>query len=328
MGVAHWLADSGVDVTAPLEIHRVGVGQSNITSMVVDAAEHCWVLREPPPGASGTAHDLGREARVLDALAGCGVPVPTVVARGSHPDGRVYFAMSCLPGVVLESEDDVRGLEAEERAAIGVSVVAVLARLHAVDSVAVGLGSFASATPYVVRQLGRLGQLWDKAGRSSRHDARWQRLRDRLGDKAPRPSGQAVVHGDYRLSNLLVANGAVTGVLDWELAAVGDPLADLAWLLDDWRGPDDEVIVMPSPTRAGGFGRREDLLAAYTALSGREIGDLDYYRAFTQWRAASLLQGVLARRRSGVLGDQGALDLGLLDESIAFLLTTAEEHLR
>jgi aminoglycoside phosphotransferase (APT) family kinase protein len=127
------------------------------------------------------------------------------------------------------------------------------------------------------------------------------------------------MHGDFRLSNLLVHDGQITAVLDWELCTVGDPLADLAWLLDDWRSPDEPAISMPSPTRAGGFPSRAELIETYRDETGFLLDRLGYYRGFTQWRAASLLQGVLTRRRLGVMGTHGAMDLELLDDSIAVL---------
>ena len=135
------------------------------------------------------------------------------------------------------------------------------------------------------------------------------------------------MHGDYRLSNLLVDNGVITAVLDWELCTIGDPMADVAWLLDDWRSPEEQSIVMPSPTRAGGFPSREEMLAAYREVSGIDPISLDVYRAFTQWRAAGLLRGVLQRRRAGVMGSHGAVDPAELETTIELLLSSARGNL-
>jgi aminoglycoside phosphotransferase (APT) family kinase protein len=264
---------------------------------------------------------------MLDALAGSAVPVPCVVARGTLPDSRGFYAMTRLPGRVLESEADAGDLATDEREGIGQSVAEVLANLHKIDPVAVGLGSLVSCTPYVVRQLRRCEELWLRVGRRSRHHPHWRDLRGRLASAVPPQAGLSIVHGDYRLANLLVAGGTVTGVLDWELAAIGDPMADVAWLLDDWRDPADPAIVMPSPTRAGGFGTRADLISRYEFASGRRLSGLPYYRAFTQWRAATLLQGVIARRSSGVLGDQGAIASSDLDDAIERLLASSADQL-
>lgn len=120
----------------------------------------------------------------------------------------------------------------------------------------------------------------------------------------------------------------MTAVLDWELATLGDPLADLAWLLDDWRGPAEPRITIPSPTQAGGFPDRADLVSAYCAASGLDASRIGYYRAFTHWRAATLLQGALLRRRSGAMGGHGTLDLAELDGTIGFLLDEAADLVR
>lgn len=132
-----------------------------------------------------------------------------------------------------------------------------------------------------------------------------------------------ITHGDYRLSNLLVRDGRITAVLDWELCTLGDPLADLTWLLDDWRSPQEPAIVIPRPTRAGGFAARSEIVDAYAARTGLDVGDLDHYCAFTHWKAATLLQGVLVRRRSGSMGEHGALDLHSLQDSVEHLLDGA-----
>lgn len=135
------------------------------------------------------------------------------------------------------------------------------------------------------------------------------------------------MHGDYRLSNLLICDGRIGAVLDWELCTVGDPLADLAWLLDDWRPVEEAAIVMPSPTRAGGFPDRDEMVAVYREVTGYQVDDLDYYRAFSQWRAASLLEGVRTRRLAGAMGSHAAVDPEELEDSIGVLLASATEHL-
>ncbi|CAJ1499187.1 phosphotransferase family protein [[Mycobacterium] burgundiense] len=325
--VADWLERNGQQVHGPVTIARVGFGQSNITSCVTDQSGREWILREPPPGkAMSTAHDVHREARIISSLAASGIPVPRVVGTGQSPSGTSFFVMDRVSGRALETEQDAEELTLEQRQDVGHQVASILGRLHTLDTDVLGLPE--SRTPYLERQIRRVTQAWDANGRESRHDAGWQTLRDNLVRSAP-PQGRSVVmHGDFRLSNTLIDDGTVTAVLDWELTAIGDPLADLAWLLDDWRAPEDPAIVMPSPTRAGGFPDREEMVRIYSEVSGVPIDRIDYYRAFSQWRAASLLQGVLIRRRKGMMGDHGAVDLGDLDTSIATLLTSAAAHLR
>lgn len=321
--VSAWLAERGETVSGTVEARRVGIGQSNITSIVTDSDGREWVLREPPPGTKpGRAHDVTREAGIIAALADSGVPVPRVVGIGAD-----FFVMERMAGAPLESEDDARAIDPGCRHELGLQVIATLARLHQLAPHTVGLD--VPPTPYVERQIRRVGDAWLRVGSGCAHDAAWQAVRARLVERVPNEHGPTVVmHGDFRLSNLLVDDGRITAVLDWELCTIGDAMVDLAWLLDDWRSPDEPAISMPSPTRAGGFPTRGQLIDVYCHETGFSVDRLGYYGGFTQWRAASLLQGVLTRRRTGVMGTHGAIDLDHLDDSIATLLASAAVHLK
>lgn len=312
----------------PVTIDRIGFGQSNITSLVRDVDGREWVLREPPSGARhGNAHDVHREAGIIAGLAGSEVPVAPVVGTGSTADGRIFFVMRRVPGAPLESEADAAALTLAQRHALGVELITTLAKLHRTAPSTVGLK--VPSTPYVPRQIRRVGDAWKRVGTDGAHDSAWSAVSARLTEHQPTGQNPAVImHGDYRLSNVLVDRGVITAVLDWELCTIGDPMVDLAWLLDDWRGPEEPAISMPNPTRAGGFGSRDELIDTYSSATGFDTSQLSYYRAFTQWRAASLLQGVMARRRSGAMGGHGALDLDELDASIATLLASAADHLK
>jgi aminoglycoside phosphotransferase (APT) family kinase protein len=321
--VRTWLVEHGELVSGPVGIRRIGIGQSNITSIVTDAGGREWVLREPPPGTKqGNAHDVAREAGIIAALAGSGVPVPRVVGTGAG-----FFMMERVAGEPLESEDDAQAIDPSRRRELGLQVIKALALLHSLNPKTVGLN--VPTTAYVERQIRRVSDAWLRVGSDCRHDTAWRAVRSRLLDRFPDPPGPTVVmHGDFRLSNLLVHDGRITAVLDWELCTVGDAMVDLAWLLDDWRSPDEPAISMPSPTRVGGFPSRAQLIDVYQNETGFRVDRLGYYRGFTQWRAASLLQGVLTRRRTGVMGSHGAIDPGCLDDSIATLLASAAVHLK
>lgn len=324
--VAEWLSGHGEAIQPPVSIKRVGVGQSNITTAVSDAAGREWVMREPPKGtAPATAHDIEREAQILRALAPTGLPVPHVIGTGRGPTGSAFLMMEKMPGAALETEEDAHRLNPDSRRKLGQEVATTLGRLHRLDPDLLGLPR--SETPYLVRQLHRVSQSWAHHGISSPHDPEWRAVRSQLDDRIPPPAKPVIMHGDFRLSNLLVVGSSISAVLDWELCAVGDPMADLAWLLDDWRSPEEAAIAMPSPTRAGGFPNRDEMIATYCDITGCDAGHIDYYRAFSQWRAASLLQGVLRRRRAGVMGSHASVDIDLLDESIAVLLHSATAHL-
>jgi aminoglycoside phosphotransferase (APT) family kinase protein len=332
VAVSAWLHAHGESDGGEVTITRVGFGQSNITTIVTASDGREWVLREPPAGGHAqSAHDVAREARIMAGLAGSGIPVPRVVGTGTTLAGADFVVMDRVPGAPLESESDAAALSPPDRHELGLRVIRTLARLHTLNPASVGLDDLRSPTqvPYLERQIRRLSGTWDRVGSASIHAVVWQEAKARLtaGLPASQPP-EVIMHGDFRLSNLLVQGPRITAVLDWELCTLGDPLADLAWLLDDWRQPDDEAISMPSPTRAGGFPDRAKMVETYCSETGFDVSRIDYYRGFSQWRAATLLQGVVARRRSGVLGTHGELDLGRLNDSIATLLTAAASDLK
>ncbi|WP_433567262.1 phosphotransferase family protein [Nocardia sp. CA-151230] len=315
-----WMSER-TDVTGALWIERIGFGQSNITSLISDDVGRGWVLRQPPPGSHDqSAHNVLREARILNALAGTGIPLPAVI--GTDEAGP-FYVMTRMAGAPLESEADAQALSPQQRSALGRQAIEVFATLHSLEPAAVGLDDLGPCTEYVPRQLRRAVRNWSQWGAQTAHDRSWQHVRSLLENDVPRQQRLVITHGDYRLSNLLVDAGRITAVLDWELATLGDPIADLAWLLDDWRGPDEPRISMPSPTRSGGFPDRAELIDMYCTATGLHAGAIDYYRAFSHWRAATLLQGVLLRRRSGAMGVHGSLDLVELDATIGILLEEA-----
>ncbi|MBF6149556.1 phosphotransferase family protein [Nocardia nova] len=315
-----WLSERA-EVHGALKIERIGFGQSNITSLISDEEGTGWVLREPPPGTHDpSAHNVLREARILTALADTGIPLPTVI--GTH-EANPFYVMTRISGAPLESESDAEKLSPRQRAVLGQQVIEIFARLHSLEPAAVGLDDLGPDTDYLPRQMRRAARNWSQWGEHSAHEQIWRYVHSLLEADPPRQQRSVITHGDYRLSNLLVDSGRITAVLDWELATTGDPLADLAWLLDDWRGPQEPQIIMPSPTRAGGFPDRDDLIDMYCAATGFDADSIGYYRAFTHWRAATLLQGVLLRRRSGAMGEHGALDLVKLDTTIGYLLAEA-----
>ncbi|WP_243769664.1 phosphotransferase family protein [Amycolatopsis acidicola] len=309
-------------------VRRIGNGQSNLTAAVTDEAGHRWVLRRPPPGRHDrTAHDVHREVRVLTALAGSPVPVPAVVASGQDEAGidGPFYLMEHAQGEVLNDEQDAAGLPARERLTVSRDVAGVLAALHAVSPAEVGLSDLGRPDAYLERQLARLARNWSSWTVGREPHSEWEECRTRLAARIPGQQRVVITHGDYRLSNVVVAAGRINAVLDWELCTLGDPLADLAWLADDWRSPAEPATAIPSPTRVGGFLDRDEVVAGYADSAGIDVTDLPYYRAFTHWKAATLLQGVLRRRGdSGVRGTPSSAEL---EGTIHALLTEALELL-
>ncbi|MBY0395564.1 MAG: phosphotransferase family protein, partial [Thermoleophilia bacterium] len=273
---------------APLRFEPIVGGHSNLTYHVFDAAGHRYVLRRPPTGAVlATAHDMGREHRILSALAGTEVPVPQTLSLCLDPavNDAPFYVMAYVPGTVLTGPEIAnRSVPPERREAVAFHAIDVLAALHRLDPDTVGLGDLGRREAYLARQLARWKTQWEKT--KTRELPEMEAAHEALAARMPAQATSAIVHGDYRIGNLLVDGpaGRVQAVLDWELCTLGDPLADLGYLLNDWHDPGDPAPVVGGtglpPTSCGGFPRREALLARYEARTGISTAQIAYYRAF------------------------------------------------
>ncbi len=331
--VTAWL-QARTTVAPPLRFAVIEGGRSNLTYVVEDADGRRWVLRRPPlHGVLSSAHDMGREHRLMAALQDSAVPVPPLVGLepGTEVNGAPFFVMDFVEGLVVrDAAAAERGLSVGARARAADSLVDVLVALHAVDPDAVGLGDLAKREDYIGRQLRR----WDRQLRdgSTRDLSLLHAVHDRLAAGIPEQGPAAIVHGDYRLDNVIVSPaGEVAAVLDWELCTLGDPLADLGLLMVYWSEPGDEANLPlgESPTTVPGFPTRREVAGRYADASGRDIGDLDYYVAFGLWKLACVLEGVYTRFRAGAYAheDEGVEAFGrtVLDlaERAADAATTA-----
>ena len=311
--VTDWLHEHVADLVPPLEFALIPGGHSNLTYRVQDARGKLFVLRRPPLGAVlATAHDMGREHRIISALAASDVPVPPALALCSDEsvNDAPFYVMAFVPGLVLaDARDSEAHFDEDQRRAIGASVVEVLARLHAVDIDAIGLGDLARREAYVARQLKRWAGQWERS--KTRELPAMETVHRALVESMPEQIGATIVHGDYRLGNMIVGEDAqLAAVLDWELCTLGDPLADVAYLVNHWIGPGEPAPAARggtrSPSALAGFPTSDDLAARYASLTGRDLGDIGYYRAFQYWRGAAIVEGVLSRYLKGVMG--GAAD--------------------
>ncbi len=309
----------------PLAFDVVHGGRSNLTYVVTDASGQRWVLRRPPlHSVLESAHDMGREHRIIAALSASQVPVPRTLGfeEDEQVTGASFYVMEHVDGVVVRDADAAREhLTAERRAVTAEHLVDVLVGLHAVDPDAVGLGDLARREDYIARQLKRWSRQLDH-GRT-RGLALLDEVHDRLAADIPEQGAAAIVHGDYRLDNLIVDpdSGRVRAVLDWELTTLGDPLADLGLLLVYWARPGDETIPLgDSPTLVDGFPERAEVARRYAETSGRDISDLDFYVVFGQWKLACIIEGVYSRYVAGAYGgsaDESFERLGTLAVSLA-----------
>ncbi len=290
----------------PFEYERIAGGRSNLTFRVADAAGGRWILRRPPLGTTlGSAHDMAREHRILSGLAGTDVPAPAPVALCEDEDvtGAVFYVMELVEGQVLRDEDDVEAhFDEAGRRRVGEAIADTLADLHAVDFAAAGLGELGKRDGYAERQLKRWMRQWE--GSKTRELPVMEQTHALLSERVPPQHDTAIVHGDYRLDNVIVApSGEIAAVVDWELCTLGDPLADLGLLMVYWAEGSDKVIPLTrSPTLAAGFPGREELTARYAERSGRDVSQLDFFVALGYWKLAAILEGVYARYASGAYG--------------------------
>ena len=315
---------AALGAAAPLRFERLAGGYSNLTFLVSDADGERWVLRRPPLGhVLATAHDMDREGGIMAALAGTGVPVPAVLGRTSDPpapdaqwNGAPFFVMSFVPGQVLRTPADAAGLAAGDLTAIAYGLFDVLARIHAVDLDATGLAGLARSGSYAERQLRRWYRQWQQI--RVRDLPLLDEVHAELAARLPDQPGVSLIHGDYRLDNVILAPArpgpdlCIRAVLDWELATVGDPLADLGLALAYWTQPEEAGQLPPAPTDAPGFPTRREVAARYAERSGRPDGDLSFYVALAHWKVACMAEGVYTRHLSGDMGTSGA-DMDLLE---------------
>jgi aminoglycoside phosphotransferase (APT) family kinase protein len=309
--VTTWFEAHAPGVEPPLSFDLVTGGRSNLTFRVEDAAGHAWVLRRPPLGhVLATAHDMGREHRIQSALAPTDVPVPGIVGlcQDEAVNGAPFYVMDFVEGAVLRDRAAGEQLEPEARRHAGAQIADVLARIHAVDVDAVGLGDLGRKEAYLERQLKRWHRQWEQS--KTRELPVVDEVHAELAARAPEQGPAAIVHGDYRLDNCLIGkDGTIEAVLDWELCTLGDPLADVGLLLVYWTEPGDEHAALgDSATTLDGFPSRAELSASYAAASGRDLSDIDYYVAFGYWKLACILEGVYARYRAGVMGESDGFE--------------------
>ena len=282
------------------EVERHPAGHSNET-LFVTWGDRELVLRRPPPGETAeTAHDVLREYRVMDALQGTPVPLPeTVLACEDHAVvGSDFYLMSRVAGDVLREAEPERFGNPEARERVGFELVDILAAIHEVDPESVGLADFGRAEGYTRRHVDRWGkQLAWAFERTSevRSVPVLREVGEWLDENAPDEHPESLVHGDYKLDNVLYAPGTppdLVAVFDWEMSALGDPRADLGWMLSYWRDAADPDPAIPElETRfmeRGGYPTRRELVDRYEERTGIEFEHQRFYRALAVYKLAGL----------------------------------------
>jgi aminoglycoside phosphotransferase (APT) family kinase protein len=313
--VSEWLEANIDGVEPPFRFELIVGGHSNLTYKVLDASGQAIVLRRPPTGSVlATAHDMAREHRIISAVGQSDVPVPRTLGlcEDVEVNDAPFYIMSYVEGTVV-ADGAMAGKLLDEPARVRLSenVADVLACLHNLDPEKIGLGDLARREAYIERQLKRWQGQWEKS--KTRELQAMDDVHRALSEDIPEQQGYGIVHGDYRLGNMLVdASGQICAVLDWELCTLGDPLADLGYLLNNWAEEGDDAHgggAAQYPTAVGGFLSRDELTARYAERSEREIRSVNYYQAFQYWRLAAIVEGVLSRYLKGVMGNRADTDV-------------------
>ena len=302
--VTAWVGDRIEGLKPPLEFALIAGGHSNLTYKFVDTAGAAYVLRRPPLGhILESAHDMAREHRIVTALAGTEVPVPATfgLCEDKAVNGAPFYLMKFVEGTVPHDAEATSTIPPAERRTAGEHIVEVLAKLHNTDPEDVGLGDLARREAYLERQLKRWTKQWEA---TKTHEIPEMEESERLlHEHMPEQIGYSIVHGDYRIGNMIIADARMAALLDWELCTLGDPLADVGYLLNNWTEP-GESGAEASPIGIGGFPDRSYVCEVYEQRTGRDLSRINYYRAFSHWRLGAIMQGVYKRYLVGAMGHQ------------------------
>src|ERR671923_3079844 len=312
-----------------LEAERIGEGHSNVTFLVSRGGARVVLRRPPRPPLPPSAHDVLREARLLRALEGTPVRVPRVLAVGDDESvlGVPFYVMEEVHGSVLASQVPAALDTPEERRRTSEELVDALVEVHDADWEARGLEGYGKPTGYLERQLRRFTGLWEH--NKTRELEVVEELGDWLRENMPESPESTIVHGDYRLGNVMMADSApaeLVAIFDWELSTIGDPLADVGYLTVTWVEPGDPEDTMfassGAVTRREGFLTREELIARYEERTGRSVSALNWYQALALWKAAVFMEGNYKRFQAGSSDDEY---LGLFDRGVPMLAEKARE---
>ncbi|MCL7379257.1 phosphotransferase family protein [Streptomyces sp. 35G-GA-8] len=317
-------------VSGPLDARLIEGGRSNLTYAVTDSADpaHRWVVRRPPLGhVLATAHDMKREYRVIEALHPTAVPVPEPLSLCEDESvlGAPFYVMEYVAGTPYRTAEQLAPLGPERTRGAVLALVDTLVELHAVDPAAVGLGDFGRPDGFLDRQLRRWGKQLDAS--RNRELARIDELHAALGRSLPGSPAPTVIHGDYRLDNVLIdEDDRIRAVLDWEMSTLGDPLTDLG-LLVMYSTP-LELTGSPISTtaEAAGHPTSGELIERYAAGSGRDTSAISWYTAFAWFKLAVILEGIHYRHTLGQTVGPGFDRIGaLVPVFIQHGLTTLQE---
>jgi aminoglycoside phosphotransferase (APT) family kinase protein len=327
--VTSFLRQHGVDVADHLEARLIAGGRSNLTYVITDGNRSLVLRRPPKRGRTPSAHDVSREFSVTEALGRTSVPVAPVVARCDDESliGAPFTVVEFVPGRTVRTQEDLDALSNPEVSGCVSALLAAFAELHSIDYVAIGLEGFGRPDGYAARQLRRWSGQWELVATRPRASA--LRLRDRLMNAIPQQLSTAIVHGDFRIDNVLLGMDdptRVAAIVDWELSTIGDPIADVA-MMCAYRHPALDLIL---GTKAAWTSPRlpsaDELAASYESVGLLKLHHWDFYMALAYYKLAVIAEGINHRFLAGAtVGDgfntagdsvDGLLDAGLAEVGV------------
>jgi aminoglycoside phosphotransferase (APT) family kinase protein len=327
--LAAFLDEHGLG-TGPVTAEPVGDGHSNVTYLVRREGREVVVRRPPRPPLPPSAHDVVREARLLRAIQGTAARVPEVLAVCDDEAviGAPFYVMERIRGEVITKEVPAALDTPAERRRIGEQLIDALVEIHGVDWQAC-LEGFGRPSGYLQRQVRRFAGLWEHS--RTREVEAVERVGAWLAEHIPESGPATIVHGDFRLGNTMFAADAparLCAVFDWEMATIGDPLADIGYMCATWSEAGDPPVgrfELGRVTRAEGFPTRAELIARYEERSGREVRDLPWYTTLALWKSVVFMEGNYRRAIEGRTDDpylksfgEGVTELAARAEAVAF----------
>ena len=327
VALTKWLDSEHPGLRAgPVSGELITGGKSNLTYRITDGTS-VWALRRPPLAhVLPSAHDMGREFRVISALGGTDVPVARAIALCPDPEvlGAPFYLMSFVAGVVFDQAERLAALSPELATRACEELVDTLLELHSIDPASVGLADFGRPDGYLARQVKRWHAQWRASETSPRPEL--DELVERLTATMPAQGAPAIVHGDYRLTNVIYRTdvSGIAAVVDWEMATLGDPLADVGLLAVYHRLAAVSDGVMPAMSPDNGFLSAEQMAARYADGAGRDLSQLDWYIAFGYYKLAVISEGIHYRYLQGKTVGEGFSQMGdrvpqLLDAALGLL---------
>ena len=306
--LAGWLNNHHVPVDGQLTVTKMSTALTIVTWLVRDQRRRRWIVRERTD-----SRGFAREAALLRALDSEAFPVPAVVGHEDDTASGAFVVTSWIDGTTLSDEVVESRLSPIMRRTLALQVIELLARLHGRPVVA-SMPRFAAG--HLDRQFACMSALWERSGSGGAHDSTWRAIRTRLIQTRPRGEPRAtLVHGDFRLRNVVCADDRITGLLGWDRSTVGNPLSDLAWLLNSWN---------PTDTTCEGLPDRREIVEIYRARTGITVDDLTFHRGMAHWISATLLQAMETTRRTSGEHHHSPVDM---DSAIQNELVSAAEFL-